>query len=757
MAQIFSTDHGNPNDDQQDPINLTSSYVDLSIVYGNNQKEQDSIRLRDGTGKIYNDTFADGRLLHMPPSSPALLVLFSRNHNYICETILEINERGWWSNPPPTDEAKRAQQDEDIFQTARLINCGSVMSVVLSDYLAGILGTVREGNSWSLDLQTLVRNEDHSIAPRGAGNVVSAEFAALYHFHATISKDDEKWVENMFRDPKMFGDTPWDKITVPQYKAKIQEIKAASEAHKDKPYTWTFGGLKRDPVTHKFNDADLARIILDATERPASAFKARGSPHAMKIIELMAIEQNRAWGLKPFSTFEEWNPRHDVADAARRLYGHPDNLELYVGLQAEESKPVMPGAGLCCGYTATRAILADAVALVRGDRFLTNDLTAFNLTAWGLKDATRNPDNSSNGGFLPKLFMRALPDYFPHWVAVEDGDPYARDVLRGGVVLSASLYSPRVIDLVTSFVFLDDIDPSTKVAREPQVKQTIDNLALLTRQHFARVKDWLVPGVGLVDTAIHLLLAQNATSHEWLRRLRHSTRKPDGELTNSIVALALFLSIEFGQALTNVIDVLLPPSPEPISPKLLRALQSSDETATNVLRGMIVDALKTRPVIPGVSRMAETDVPVPGGMVKRGDRVYVCLADAMTEMQKGEGKTIRGRHELLGDGLSRILGQDLLVTLLVPVVRTLLSLKDVIRAPGNSGRLEYVVHLPNLLHLTSLSWDDSYFEHMIGGTETIGEDGKPVDGSAYRVKAFLDRRVYTIGPWASSLVVKYTE
>ena len=46
-----------------------------------------------------------------------------------------------------------------------------------------------------------------------------------------------------------------------------------------------------------------------------------------------------------------------------------------VGLQAEEAKKPRPGAGLCPGYTISRAILADAVSLVRGDRFLTTDFT----------------------------------------------------------------------------------------------------------------------------------------------------------------------------------------------------------------------------------------------------------------------------------------------------------------------------------------------------------------------------------------------
>ena len=45
----------------------------------------------------------------------------------------------------------------------------------------------------------------------------------------------------------------------------------------------------------------------------------------------------------------EWNPDPEIASAAEKLYGHIDRLELYVGLQAEEAKPVVDGAGLCPG------------------------------------------------------------------------------------------------------------------------------------------------------------------------------------------------------------------------------------------------------------------------------------------------------------------------------------------------------------------------------------------------------------------------
>ena len=90
----------------------------------------------------------------------------------------------------------------------------------------------------------------------------------------------------------------------------------------------------------------------------------------------------------------------------------------------------MPGAGLCPGYTISRAILADAVALTRGDRFLTVDFTrmclvphmtsvsdiisqAFNLTTWGYNDCQPDIADGSYGGMLTKLLFRHLPDYYP--------------------------------------------------------------------------------------------------------------------------------------------------------------------------------------------------------------------------------------------------------------------------------------------------------------------------------------------------------
>ena len=73
------------------PIGLStmSSCIDLSILYGGSEKQVTSVRRLDGTGNIWNDVFVDSRLLFIPPSVDALLIIFSRNHNLNFPLVLD--------------------------------------------------------------------------------------------------------------------------------------------------------------------------------------------------------------------------------------------------------------------------------------------------------------------------------------------------------------------------------------------------------------------------------------------------------------------------------------------------------------------------------------------------------------------------------------------------------------------------------------------------------------------------------------------
>ncbi len=109
----------------------TSSYLDLSPLYGSNQTMQDSIRTHQN-GLLKPDSFADKRLLGMPAGVGVILIMFNRFHNHVAANLAAINEGGRFTKPErdlrPGEEKENPRlaagwkkYDEDLFQTARLV------------------------------------------------------------------------------------------------------------------------------------------------------------------------------------------------------------------------------------------------------------------------------------------------------------------------------------------------------------------------------------------------------------------------------------------------------------------------------------------------------------------------------------------------------------------------------------------------------------------------------------------------------------
>lgn len=189
------------------------------------------------------------------------------------------------------------------------------------------------------------------------------------------------------------------------------------------PHERPFANLARTP-DGSYRDDDLASVFAASVDDPAGAFGANQVPQVLRDVEILGIMQARSWKLAslnefrkffklaPHKTFEDINPDPDVAEQLKRLYDHPDFVEMYPGLVVEEAKhPMTPGSGLCPGYTISRAVLSDAVALVRGDRFYTVDYTPKNLTNWGFAEADSDL-TVDNGHVLYKLVLRAFPQHF---------------------------------------------------------------------------------------------------------------------------------------------------------------------------------------------------------------------------------------------------------------------------------------------------------------------------------------------------------
>ncbi|KAI1331626.1 linoleate diol synthase [Xylariaceae sp. FL0255] len=402
----------------------TSSFLDLSPLYGSNQEMQDSIRtFKDGLMKP--DTFADKRLLGQPPGVSVILIMFNRFHNYVAKNLAAINEGGRFTPPPAgMDEEKAAaawkKYDNDLFQTARLITSGLYINITLVDYVRNIVNLNRSNTTWTLDPRVDAGAESGTFpgAERGTGSMVSAEFNLCYRWHSCISAKDDQWIQDFYRS--IFkGKDPLD--------LSIQDMAMGfimfDRSIPSDPGQREFGGFKRGP-DGKFSDDDLVNCISDSIEDCAGAFGGRNVPECMKPVEILGILQGRKWnvaglnefrkhfGLKPYETFEDINSDPEIAGSLQHLYGHPDFVELYPGLVAEEAKsPLVPGVGIAPTYTISRVILSDAVCLTRGDRFYTTDYNPRSLTSWGFNEVAYDL-NINQGCVFYKLFIRAFPNHF---------------------------------------------------------------------------------------------------------------------------------------------------------------------------------------------------------------------------------------------------------------------------------------------------------------------------------------------------------
>ncbi|KAJ5605653.1 hypothetical protein N7510_008434, partial [Penicillium lagena] len=412
IHDLFQTD---PTDGTR---SLTSSYLDLSPLYGNNQDQQNKVRtFKDG--KLKPDCFSSKRALGFPPGVGTLLIMFNRFHNYVVTNLASINEGGRFTEPDSSNIKAYATYDNDLFQTGRLVTCGLYVNIILKDYVRTILNLNRTDSTWSLDPRMELKNGLlEKAAGQATGNQVSAEFNLVYRWHSCVSARDQKWSETMYQE--LFAGKNPSQITMQEFTRGLGQWEAKLSAD---PQERPFANLQRQ-ADGSFDSNDLVKIFEEGVEDVAGAFGACNVPEVFKTVEVLGIKQARAWNLatlnefraffdlKTYDTFEEINPDPYIADQLRRFYDQPDLVELYPGLIVEAAKePMVPGSGLCTNYTISRAILSDAVALVRGDRFYTVDFTPKHLTNWAYNEIHCD-DSIDQGQVFYKLALAAFPNHF---------------------------------------------------------------------------------------------------------------------------------------------------------------------------------------------------------------------------------------------------------------------------------------------------------------------------------------------------------
>lgn len=333
--------------------------------------------------------------------------------------ITRINENGRFTKPKDDDASKWAKYDEDLFQTSRLITCGLYVNIIVKDYVRTILSLNRTSSTWALDPRSVSTKTMFNVpAPEGVGNSVSAEFNLIYRWHSAISERDDKWIQEEYE--RIFPGKNHKDMPLHELMGGLGKVVAGLP---EDPLERPFGGLTRNK-DGTLPEEGLVEILTSSILDVAGSFGANRVPTIMRSIEILGIMQARQWnlaslnefrlffGLKAHETFEEINPDPIVAKKLKNLYDSPDFVELYPGLTAEKAKPPQaPGSGLCVNYTISRAILSDAVSLVRGDRFYTTDFNGRALTNWGFT-ACNFDTKVDQGCVMYKLILGAFPDAF---------------------------------------------------------------------------------------------------------------------------------------------------------------------------------------------------------------------------------------------------------------------------------------------------------------------------------------------------------
>lgn len=327
IHDFFRTDAGRGEDGdgvEREHVNVHSSYLDLQTLYGCTQVLQDSVRTFEG-GKLKADAVADPRLKRLR-SAAAIIVLFSREHNYICDQLAERH-----SNELDTDEK--------LFQKARLITCSVYINVILHDYAGGIMGYYPASGPAVSD-------------PRGTkftkpqGFIGSLEFLYMYHFHPTTP---ENLTPSVFASLKPISED--DPLDLDNELTGMMSVRSGA-----------------------FGPHNTPEFLLPAD------VKAMMRCRSLRVGTFNDFRA--AIGFERHTRMEDFSNEPDVVEILREHYrNQPDQVELMPGMLAESSKKTGWGAPDTMGF----AIVSDALSSIRHDRLYTTDYTPTMYTKWGFR------------------------------------------------------------------------------------------------------------------------------------------------------------------------------------------------------------------------------------------------------------------------------------------------------------------------------------------------------------------------------------
>uniref|UniRef100_A0A8D0C7F8 Prostaglandin G/H synthase 2 n=1 Tax=Salvator merianae TaxID=96440 RepID=A0A8D0C7F8_SALMN len=287
--------------------------VDLSHIYGETLDRQMKLRLlKDGKlkyqmidGEMYPPTVTETQAeMIYPPHVPEHLkfsvgqevfglvpglmmyaTIWLREHNRVCD-ILKTEHPEW--------------DDEQLFQTARLILTGETIKIVIEDYVQHL-----SGYHFKLKFDPeLLFNQRFQYQNR-----IAAEFNTLYHWHPLLP----------------------DTFQIHDQEYTFQQ------------FIYNNSIMLEHGLSHmvKSFSKQIAGRVAGGRNVPAAVKKvAKASIDQSRQMRYRSLNEYRKhFMLKPFETFEELTGEKEMAAELEELYGDIDAMELYPALLVEKPRP----------------------------------------------------------------------------------------------------------------------------------------------------------------------------------------------------------------------------------------------------------------------------------------------------------------------------------------------------------------------------------------------------------------------------------
>lgn len=331
---VYDPATGDSVSNPRQQVNAITSYIDGSMVYGSDQVTADSLRsfenglmLTSASGLLpTNDQgqvqAGDIRAAENP-SLTALQTLFVREHNRLAAEIAAQDP---------------SSSDEEIYQQARAIVVSQIQAITYNEFLPALLGN---------RAMSRYQGYDASVNP-----TISSEFAtAAFRFgHSTLNDDvgffdnngrdirDEMELRDAFFQSSILEETGIDAVL--KYDASSLSMEIDLEVV-DGLRNFLFG----PPGAGGF---DLVALNIQ-----------RGRDHGLA--DYNATRE--AFGLDPIESFADITSNEDLQEKLEFLYENVNNVDLWVGLMAEDH---VRGASV---GELTQAIIVDQFDRLRsGDR-----------------------------------------------------------------------------------------------------------------------------------------------------------------------------------------------------------------------------------------------------------------------------------------------------------------------------------------------------------------------------------------------------